>query len=122
MTDIAAKLLPYRAFLADEKERLTASIRQLESEGRQDEANLTKVRLNIVSVFETLANADEAFCQGDYAAFRQRYEARFAGIPASWKAHLETARAHGDSSAQIVEEAKIETANHLYGVFRSMKE
>ena len=117
MTDIAAKLLPYRSFLSGQKEQLTASIRALENEGRQDEANLTKVRLNIVTVFETLCWADEAYCKGDYDAFCQRYEARFQTIPSSWQAHLQTAKAHGDASAQIIEETKLETANEIHNVF-----
>jgi len=117
MTDIAAKLLPYRSFLSEKKEQLTASIRALESEGRQDEANLTKVRLNIVTVFETLCGADEAYCKDDYAAFCQRYEARFHTIPSSWQVHLEAAKAHGDTSAQIIEETKLETANEIHNAF-----
>lgn len=117
MTDIAAMLLPYRTFLCEQKQQLTSSIRSLESEGRQDEANLEKIRLNIVGVFETLLSADDAYCKGDFDAFLKRYEGRFISIPASWQVNLEKARTHGDASAQMIEEVKLETANQLHDVF-----
>lgn len=122
MTVIKAKIAPYRAFLTLQKEQLTASIRTLEEEGRQDEADLEKVRLNITTVFETLANADEAFCKDDYAAFCERYTARFTTMPLSWQAHLDKAKAHGDADAQRIEEAKLETADQLKNAFLHRKE
>lgn len=117
MTDPAAKLLPYRSYINEQKASLAASIRQLEKEGRQDEANLAKIRLNIVGVFETLLSADQAYCKGDQEAFFKRYEGRFTSIPASWQANLEKARTHGDASAQLIEEVKLQTANELHDVF-----
>lgn len=121
MSSFSPLLSPYRAFLADEKARLARLIQQLTVEGRQDEANLHKVKLNIVSIFETLAGADER-ASSHWDDFCQRYEGRFHTLPAQWLSHLEKARAHNDTSAQVIEEAKIETAAHLLKVFQSVKE
>ena len=117
MIDPAAKLLPYRSYINEQKASLAASIRQLEKEERQDEANHAKIRLNIVTVFESLLSADQAYCKGDQEAFFKRYEGRFTSIPASWQANLEKARTHGDASAQLIEEVKLQTANELHDVF-----
>ena len=120
MSSFTPLLSRYRSFLADEKARLSMQIQQLTNEGRQDEANLHKVKLNIVTIYETLTAADER--ASDWADFCRRYEGRFQSLPAQWQAHLETAKAHGDVAAQVVEETKLETAAHLLKVFRSVKE
>lgn len=117
MTEPAAMLLPYRSFLTGQKTTLASSIQKLEAEGRQDEANLDKIRLNIVNVFDTLLSADESFCRGDHAAFLRRYEERFTSIPAAWQSNLEKAIAHGDASVQMIEEVKLQTANDIHNAF-----
>ena len=120
MLSTADRLSPYRAFLTAEKARITEQIHQLAREGRQDEANLHKVKLNIVAVYETLIGADER-ASADWEAFCARYESRFVTLPAQWQAHLETAKAHGDVAAQTIEEAKLETAARLSGIFQTLK-
>lgn len=121
MRTISDHLLPYRAFLMEEQQRITAEICRLEQQNRQDEANLQKIRLNIVTVFETVAAADEKQT-ATWEAFCQRYEPRFATLTAPWSTRLAAAREHGDLHTQVVEEAKLETANHIKDVFISTKE
>ena len=99
---------------------MASILSQLAREGRQDEANLHKVKLNIVAVYETLIGADER-ASADWEAFCARYESRFVTLPAQWQAHLDTAKAHGDVATQTIEEAKMETAARLSGAFRSLK-
>ena len=112
----------FDAFLLKSRQELGAAIERLEQEGRQDEANLNKVRLNIVTVFETVANADlRAAGSQDWEAFANRYQPRFASLSAPWRAKLEAARRHGDVSATAVEEAKIETAVRIEAAFHKAK-
>ena len=115
------QLAPYYAFLKTEKERLTARITLLEQQGCQDEANLQKIRLNIVGVFETVALADEKQTV-TWQAFCQRYEPRFETLTAPWQGRLAMAAAHNDIQTQTVEEAKLSMANHIRDVFFSLKE
>ncbi len=119
------RLQPYLAALEEEKERLAGAIAHLEAECRQDEANLEKVRLNIVGVFETLAKADASAAGREsdpWAAFVQRYQQRFEQIPAPWRQRLEKAVAHGDVLTRTVEECKLATVRQLWALFESREE
>ena len=112
----------FDAYLTEIRKELQKVIQRLEQEGRQDEANLNKVRLNIVTVFETVANADlRAAGSQDWEAFANWYQPRFASLSAPWRAKLEAARRHGDVSATAVEEAKIETAVWIEAAFHKAK-
>lgn len=120
MKTIADHLLPYRAFLADKKQRIGQAIEQLEEQKRQDEANLQKISLNIVGIFDTVALADER--QGtDWTSFCSRYERRFETLTAPWRARLAAAREHGDILTQAIEEEKLSTANEIRDVFFSIR-
>ncbi|MBE5802018.1 MAG: hypothetical protein E7319_06990 [Clostridiales bacterium] len=121
MPNITDQLMPYLQQIALEKQRLTERIEAQEHDGRQDEANLDKVRLNIVQVFETLAAADAAQCQGSAPAFAERYQQRFDTLPAPWKQRLARAIAHRDIQTQAVEEAKLETVTRLQAAFLKAK-
>lgn len=120
------KMELYRSWLASEKGRLIASIRLMEQEERIDEANWDKIRLNIIEAFETIAGADERFAinqqRDPWELFCQRYLPRFTAMSAKWQAQLETARLHGDTSAEAVETIKIETASRIEAAFRSAGE
>ena len=107
----------YMTRLAEEKNALEALIERMEQEGRQDEANLNKVRLNIVNVFETVAGADlRAVSQGDWAAFCARYLPRFQTLSAPWRTKLEKALAHSDVQSIAVEEAKLDMLHRIKAV------
>ena len=121
MNSISEHLLPYRAFLAQEKEKLSQQIALLESQNRQDEANLAKIRLNIFGVFETVAAADEKATTG-WEDFCLRYEPRFDVLTAPWRARLESAVRNSDSHTRFTEEIKLSTANRIHAEFLSIKE
>lgn len=121
MKTVAEHLVPYRAFLSAEKQRLTDEIARLEQQGCQDEANLHKIRWNIYSVFETVAAADEKLA-ASWPDFCQRYEPRFATLTAPWRSRLADAVRHSDTHTRFVEEAKLSAANHIQNAFISMKE
>lgn len=121
MLTISQKLIPYRAWLKNEKESITAAIQRLEAENRQDEADLCKIRLNIISVFETVSAADEQHASS-WADFVKRYETRFTTLTAPWSARLAAACAHGDHAVQAIEEEKMTAAKKVQDVFLSVKE
>lgn len=121
MKTISDHLLPFRAFLSSEKQRISALIQQAEAQSRQDEANLLKIRLNILGVFETVASADEKQT-ATWEAFCLRYEPRFDTLTAPWHARLALAQQHGDLAAQTTEEEKLAGANQIKSVFLSIKE
>ena len=121
MKTIAEYLIPYRTYLASEKQRTSALIQQLECQNRHDEANLQKVRLNILGVFETVAQADERQC-ADWASFCQRYEPRFDTLTSPWRSRLAAALQQGDVPVQLIEEEKLAAANQIKNVFLSIKE
>ena len=120
MKTIADHLLPYRAFLADKKQRIGQVIEQLEEQKRQDEANLQKISLNIVGIFDTVALADERQAT-DWTSFCSRYERRFETLTAPWRARLAAVREHGDILTQTIEEEKLSTANEIRDVFFSIR-
>lgn len=83
-----------------------------------DDANLEKIRLNIIDIFATLVHATHPACGEDpYEDYRRAYLARFDTIPANWRQRLEEASAHGDISAAAVETLKLETADRLRSIF-----
>ena len=113
----------FDAFLTRRMDELRKAIAALEQEGRDDEANLNKVRLNIVNVFFTVAAADaKAVGHQGWEAFCQRFQPRFAGLSSPWRARLEKARLHQDACAIAVEEAKIEMAEQIKKVFLQWRE
>lgn len=120
MNPIAQHLIPYRAYLTEQQRRLTQEIAKLEQQNRQDEANLQKVRLNIVQVFETVASADEKQSE-TWEDFLARYTPRFDTLTAPWCARLSAAVLHSDSRTRMVEETKLSMANHIQNAFNAIR-
>ena len=126
MTDEANLLMKYRRKLAQEKERISKEILVLTNEGRQDEANLQKIRLNIIGIFETVADADMKWAEGRHgerwAFFCKRYASRFHTLTNPWRIRLEQAKLHQDHEATAVEELKLETAALIERLFLNLEE
>lgn len=121
MESIRNRLASYDAFLASEKERLSSSISSLTREGRQDEANFDKIRLNIVTVFETVLCSDIEHTSS-WNELCQRYMSRFTSLSEPWRKRLEDAQAHRDYQAQEIEETKLKMVNRLWQAFGRAKE
>lgn len=125
MVDLKAAPKYYRSKLAEKRVQIEKQICVLEQEGRQDEANLEKVRLNILNVFDTVAIADEravSAMQGDaWLQFSERYRKRFRTLSQPWRARLEQARLHRDTNVIAVEEAKLEMAEWIEKVFENVE-
>lgn len=78
-------------------------------DGRQDEADMEKVRGNVYDIYRTVMNAG-LNTQADSAAARGFFFARLAQIPAAWQAALEKAREHSDDVQAAIELVKLEAA------------
>ncbi len=76
----------------------------LEKDGRKDEADFAKVRLNIYDVCRTVTNALVARPGAGPEAVKAQLE-RFRR---EWNAALDKAREHGDTRNTVVGETKLE--------------
>lgn len=121
MKTISEHLVPYRAFLAEEKAGITGEIQRLETQNCFDDANMLKIRLNIFDVFETVASADEKQCD-TWEAFCQRYVPRFESLTAPWNAKLASAVRNSDTKTRFIEEIKLSAAKRIHEKFLSLKE
>ena len=121
MMSISEALIPYRAYLSEQKQFLKDEIASLEQQHRQDEANLAKIRLNIFEVFETVAAADEKACSS-WQDFCLRYEPRFETLTAPWKKRLTSAVCNSDTHTRFIEETKLAAAERIHRAFLAAKE
>ena len=115
------KLEQYRAYLKKQQDEALRSIRILEEEGRQDEADLFKIRLNILQVFGTLSAVDERQSIS-WEDFCHRHLSRFHTLPAPWRVKLDAAQRYGDTAAQAIEETKLSTAAEAERFLTAIKE
>ena len=115
------RLLRYLDALAAEQGRSEEEIHALEAEQRQDEANLEKVRHNVLGIFGTLAKADAAQARktdNPSESFAQLHTQRFERFPEPWRQRLSKAAAHGDVVTQTIEETKLKTVARIWAVFQ----
>ena len=115
------RLLRYLDALAAAKACSDEDIRRLEQEARQDEANLEKIRRNVLDIFTALANADAAQARKEnhpLEAFERLHTVRFDRFPEPWRQRLEKAAAHGDVVTQTIEEIKLKTVARIWTVFQ----
>ena len=86
----------------------------LENDGRQDEANFAKVRMNIYDVCRTVINALAARPGAGPDAVKAQFE-RFSR---EWNAALDKAREHGDHRNTVIGETKIEALEDVMEHFK----
>ena len=84
---------------------LQAQAAALKASGREDEATLARIQLNIHDVCRTVYNVCARSAQGD--AMRTMYLEKLDRLPVSWRESLTRARQHGDDCKAIIEEMKI---------------
>jgi hypothetical protein len=114
------RLQNHLAALRAAEERSLAQIAALESENRQDEADLEKIRRNVYGICASLANADAAAARkaADPAAdFAQRHALRLETFPQPWRQRREKAAAHGDVITVTIEETKLNTIAAVQAMF-----
>ena len=118
----------YRAYLTEMKEILGGQIRLLMDDKRIDETNHTKIRLNIVEIFEQMLALSEkkaASVTGGSASvynetLKRHYLHFFEKIPAAWHDMLSKSLAHGDSEKAYIEQLKIDAAVALREKFEAL--
>ena len=100
-------------YLTQKIEAGKKDIAGLEAEGRQDDADFAKVRVNIYDVCRTVTNALKERPGFGTAAVR----ARLDGFSESWGTALEKARVHDDAKNIVVGEIKMEALKDVIAHF-----
>ena len=96
-----------------------SKIAHLEAEGRQDEADLEKIRRNVLAHFAKLAQQDALKGQMDGAAgFAHVHAPRFEALAEPWRQRQQKAAAHGDVVAQTIEETKLKTLRQIWTLYQ----
>lgn len=84
---------------------------QLQNSNRNDEANLTKIKINICEICKTLYNVSKKEPNGQNEA--EFYLQKLEKLSLEWNASLEKAKEHGDIEKAIIEEIKLEVLNEV---------
>jgi hypothetical protein len=109
----------YLAALDRAKLDAESRIAHLEAEGRQDEADLEKIRRNVLAHFAKLAKQDALKGQKDGAAgFAHVHAPRFEEMAEPWRQRQQKAAAHGDVVAQTIEETKLKTLRQIWAFYQ----
>ncbi len=108
---MSEKRKEFTAFLEGCAESCREQIKQLSSDGREDEAVFAKIKLNVYDIFKTVFNT-----LGEGEKFTQKLHE----IPAAWQLSLEKASAHGDDAKVHIESIKLEAAREIEDKFKEI--
>ena len=115
MRDINYLRENYLIFLNKKQENLKKSIEDLQKQECVDEANLQKIRLNIVEIFYKMFNIS---LSDSPVALKEKYLSFFDKITEPWHINKEKALEFGKESKAIIEELKIQEAEELKNQFK----
>lgn len=105
----------YLIFLKEKSNESKVKIEKLKKDERLDEANLEKIRLNVIEIFSkmfTISNSD------DPKILRDKYLSFFDKITKPWYVNKEKALKFDKQNEVIIEDIKIEEAESLKSKFR----
>ena len=105
----------YLNFLRDKQESLEKTIEDLQSQDCVDEANLGKVRINIVEIFHKMFNISLSDNPED---LREKYLGFFDKIASPWYRNKEKALEFDNEMEAIIEDIKIQEAEELKNQFK----
>lgn len=105
----------YSNFLRDKQESLKKTIEDLQSQDCVDEANLGKVRINIVEIFHKMFNISLSDNPED---LREKYLGFFDKIAGPWYRNKEKALEFDNEMEAIIEDIKIQEAEELKNQFK----
>lgn len=105
----------YLNFLREKQENFKRSIEDLQKQECVDEANLEKVRLNIVEIFYKMFNIS---LSDNPMALRERYLGFFDKITEPWHINKEKALEFEKEKEVIIEDIKIQEAEELKNRFK----
>lgn len=105
----------YSIFLKEKSNESKAKIEKLKKNERLDEANLEKIRLNVIEIFSkmfTISNSD------DPELLKDKYLSFFDKITKPWYVNKEKALKFDKQKEVIIEDIKIEEAESLKSKFK----
>lgn len=114
MKDIKWLIDKYLTFLKENQETSKRLIVALQKDDCLDEANLEKVRLNVVDIFYKMFNIS---ISDDSIALNEKYLGFFNKISEPWYKNKEKAMECGKEKEMIVENIKIEKVEELKNKF-----
>lgn len=94
----------YIAYLTERIAALLAEAQSLAGSHREDEANLVKIRINILGVCKTVRETFVRLGKSD-----AEYLSKLDELRESWHTAMEQAADHGDTEQQLIETLKLET-------------
>ena len=83
----------------------------LEKENRKDEANFSKIKINICEICKTLYNVSKKATNGQNA--KEFYIQKLEKLSGEWNASQDKAKEHNDIEKVIIEEHKLEMLNEV---------
>lgn len=113
----------YITYIDEKIDEHNNSGEQFKADNRNDEADLEKVKVNIYEIFKTLFLSDIKQLEGkDLSGIKDigvygGFLLRFDTIPNNWRASLDKAIEHGDTTKQVIEEYKLTVAGELKDKF-----
>lgn len=119
MQDINSLKEDYLNFLNMREESLRRSIEDLQRQECRDEANLEKIRLNVVEIFHKMFNISFS---NDPVELKDKYLNFFDKITTPWRVNREKAIEFGKDREAIIEELKIKEAEELKSKFKDYYE
>jgi len=114
MKDVNWLIESYLDYLKNKQNNIRASIEDLSKNDRVDEANLEKIRLNIVDIFSKMFNISMT---NNCEALREKYLGYFDKITNPWHLNKLKAEEFGKEQEAIIEDIKIQEAEELKSKF-----
>lgn len=105
----------YSIFLKEKSNESKIKIEELKKDERLDEANLEKIRLNVIEIFSkmfTISNSDNP------EILKDKYLSFFDKITKPWYVNKEKALKFDKQKEVIIEDIKIEEAESLKSKFK----
>lgn len=115
MKDISYLTENYLALLNKKQEDLKRNIKDLQEQECADEANLQKIRLNIVEIFYKMFNIS---LSDNPVELKEKYLNFFDKITDPWHINKQKALEFGKEEEVIIEELKIQEAEELKNQFK----
>lgn len=106
----------YLIFLKEKEETTKSTIKKLQKEERIDEANLEKIKLNIIEIFSKMFNISDS---DDPIDLKEEYLSYFDKITKPWYINKEKALEFDKEKEAIIEEIKIQEAESLKSKFKN---
>lgn len=111
------KIEAMQQYLEAQMAACTQRAQALREDARADEANFEKIRANVYDIFRAVLGTAQRVAPADDAALTAFVMQRVDGIPASWHAALEQARAHDDIKKMHIEQVKLEAMQNIKTAF-----